>query len=349
MITKMVAICMLLFALFLGGCSSTSDLVSDDYKWVNQGVINANLQSQIDTINQAINGDGNVINGIQDNVAGLQDDIENLKKQIENLQKDSVANAAAIAELQAECDAKQAAIDAMRVEIATLQKEVKDLQSELYSIQETLVTYGSAIDNNTAAIAELQASLDALGDKVRSLSRKICVLFSKFNALAGKTATFGLTPPEGDLDVGFYLDITTGWAYQWNGEGWTKLGQLQTELTPDVDPLKAPMFVVADGLSGGKVKVTWTGVEGATSYVIYAMRYCNGVISTASVGQTSGLTITFNKSVGTIVPVLSVSKEEGPPSFGNAYDLAYVVVAIDVNGNQGNSSYAVGPLTGNPH
>jgi peptidoglycan hydrolase CwlO-like protein len=346
--SKIVLAFMLVFALVLSGCGNGLDnltgldTTNDDYKI-------DGLQRQLNSVNQAVGGDTTVIEGIQDNVAGLQIDVENLKKQIEVLQADSVANAAAIAELQAECDAKQAAIDAMKIDIAALQKEVKDLQSEVYNIQEMIVIYGSAIDNNTTTIAEIQASLDELTDKVSSLSRKIVCLFSKLNALAGAAATFGLTPPVGDLGVGFYLDITTGWAYQWNGESWVKLGQLQTVPPPDVDPLKAPMFVIADGLSGGKVKVTWTGVEGAKSYIVYAMRYCNGVISTASVGQTSDLSITFNKSVGTIVPVLTVIREDGPPSFGDAYDLAYVVVAVDADGNQGNSSYAVGPLTGNPH
>jgi uncharacterized coiled-coil protein SlyX len=345
---KIVSVLMLCFALILSGCGSglegitNLDTTNDDYK------IN-NLQAQINNIGGAITGDDNVITVIIDNVTALQAEVEKLKEQIIVLQADSAANAEAIAALQAECEAKQAQLDALTADLADLRSEVSDLRSELYALQELVVEQGSAIDNNTAAIAELKASLDALGEKVFALSRKVCVLFSKLNALAGNAATFGLTPPEGDLGVGFYLDITTGWAYQWNGEGWTKLGQLQTVPPPDVDPLKAPMFVVADGLSAGKVKVTWTGVDGAVSYIVYAMRYCNGVISTASVGQTSGLSITFDKNVGTIVPVLTVVRDDGPPPFGDAYDLAYVVVAVDAQGNQGNSSYAVGPLTGNPH
>jgi uncharacterized coiled-coil protein SlyX len=336
---KFIGVLMLCVSLLFGftgftGCGgglsgmTSLDTTNDDYKF-------DSIQQQLSALKSAINGNTSVIVSIQDNVAALQAQV--------------AANASADA---ANASADAAAIEALQARVVLLEADAAHYAATLASLQ-------SIVDQHSVDIATIQAQASALSSDVRGLSQDVCVLFSQLNALsakldalAGAVATFGLTVPHGDLGTGFYINITTGLVYQWTDPSWNQIGALalpQPPVAAVAERIKAPLFVVAEALSKGDVKLSWTPVEGAAGYVVYAMTYKSGAIMTAAVGSTAELTITLPKDV---YPVpLSPST-----IFGVSTSLTYVVVAYRDGANagtklssQGESSYAVGPLTANSH
>jgi archaellum component FlaC len=361
---KFLVLLTLALALVLAGCGSglngitSLDTTNDDYKF-------DGLQAQINVINQALEGNDIVIKGIQDNVAALQAkcaadaliiaDLQARVAALEAGEKNDVTQAQ-IDELKEQIAALQAADADINETIISMQTDITNLQIECGDVKVVIAGIQDNVAKNTGDIAALQAEVDRLCGRISRLSRAVCCLFSKLNALSarldgltGAVATFGLVPPtdgENEFKTGFYVDMSTGNVYQWVEGGWVGVGGFQ--LSPAL--LKAPMFVLAEKKSGNKVRITWTAVENAVGYEVYALQLCDGEVKiplkpvrvaySGAGGNITGLTVELGSTVQprTVVPPV-----------GPATSLTYVVVAIDAQGNAGASSYAVGPLTGNPH